>query len=254
MSNDELQKAIDDITSGDAAATAAAAEDNSAGGTASVTLPDDLTGAEANLNFTETPDKTTGETADIFATPPAPDTSSAMPADFGTGSFDNPAASAAPVAPEVGAPEAPLGADPLAGFDPDSVTLNATTPTAEPAQTGASTPAMPETPAPVSEITTTDSLDEKPAETASTEPVEITETKTPETVPVSSGAKSVAEEAMKELYPLLDKVPSMTDKEKFDVCMQVGEEALPNALQYAKGITDETEKAEALLKIIQSTK
>ncbi|MBR3368887.1 hypothetical protein IKG45_03850 [Candidatus Saccharibacteria bacterium] len=247
MSNDELQKAIDDITSGDAAATSAATADDSATttGTASVPLPDDLTtgSTPTDLNFTETPDAS-GSAADIFAAPPTPDTSSAMPAGVEEPAT-NPATEAAPAVDE-----SALGADPLAGFDPDSVTLNTTetVPAEAVAETASTAPVKPAVVA--TEIPTTDTLDQKPAEPVSTEPIDLTETAP---VPVVE-AGNVVDEAMKELYPLLDKVPSMTDKEKYDVCMKVGGDALPKALQYAKGITDETEKAEALLKIIESAK
>lgn len=253
MSNDELQKAIDDITSGDAAAAAAATDDSSAtAGTASVTLPDDLAGgsSDTNLNFSETPDAMAGASADIFAAPPVPDTSSAMPADSG---FDNPAAGAAPAAPEApSVPESPLGVDPLAGFDPDSVTLN----TAEPAAV-ATVPAEPvktsEVPAEPA-MPTTDSLDAQPTEVPNTEPVDITDTALPEAAPVNAVAGDVVSEARKELYPLLDKVSSMSDEEKCDVCLEVGGDALPEALKYAKSITDETARAEKLLQIIEKAK
>lgn len=240
MSNDELQKAIDDITSGDAVATSAAAADDSATttGTATVPLPDDLTtgSTPTDLNFTETPDAS-GAATDIFAAPPTPDTSSAMPAGVEEPAA-NPATEAAPAVDE-----SALGADPLAGFDPDSVTLNTaeTVPAEAVAETASTAPVEP---------VAVDTLDQKPAEPVSTEPVDLTEAAP---APVAE-AGSVVDEAMKELYPLLDKVPSMTDKEKYDVCMKVGGDALPKALQYAKGISDETEKAEALLKIIESAK
>ncbi len=252
MSNDELQKAIDDITSGDAAASAAAADDASTTtgapadtGTATVTLPDDMAGsgvADTNLNFTETPDPTTGASTDIFGAPPAPDISTAMPAGVEEPTT-NPATEAAPSVPE------PVGADPLAGFDPSSVALN-TTPTAETAPAPAPAPEIGVTAsAPATEIPTSDTLGAQPTVDFSA-PVEVAEA-----VPaLATDTNSVVDEAMKELYPLLDKVPSMTDKEKYDVCMKVGGEALPKALQFAKGISDETEKAEALLKIIESAK
>ncbi len=59
------------------------------------------------------------------------------------------------------------------------------------------------------------------------------------------------EEAMKELYPLLDKV-EMPVEEKFDITIKYGEPA--RALDFAKQITDETAKANALLEIINKVK
>lgn len=251
MSNDDLQKAIDDITSGDAAA-AVADESSATPGTASVTLPDDLAGnaSTTDLNFAETPDATAGASADIFTAPPAPDTSSAMPAGVEEPAT-NPATEAAPAVDE-----SALGADPLAGFDPSSVTLN----TAEPAVPVTAEPVVAsESPAvelaSVSEIPTTDSLDAKPAETPVVESANTAETGSPEIEPIPSAVNGdVISEAKKELYPLLDKVPSMSSEDKCDVCLEVGGDALPKALQYAKEIPDETVKAEKLLKIIEGAK
>lgn len=99
MSNDELQKAIDDITNGDGAISDNPAADAADAGVASVPLPDDLATdgsatANANLNYVETPDAGVGASADIFGVPPAPDTTVPMPTDL-----TNPAAVAAPEAP-----------------------------------------------------------------------------------------------------------------------------------------------------------
>ena len=72
----------------------------------------------------------------------------------------------------------------------------------------------------------------------------------------SSDLEAVAREAMKELYPLLDKV-SMEPEEKFEICMEVAEtdkSAISVALSAAKQFSDETKKAEALLQIIDATK
>ncbi len=99
MSNDELQKAIDDITNGDNTVSDNATTDVADTGVASVSLPDDLVAssnvaANTNMNFMETPDANAGVSADIFGVPPTPDASMAMPTDLA-----NPAAAAAPEMP-----------------------------------------------------------------------------------------------------------------------------------------------------------
>ncbi len=231
MSNDDLQKAMDEITNGDNASDTVANNTTADAGAAPLSGSPAAESAPANtnLNFAETPDMTIGAApANLFGTPPAPDTSSAMPA--GTNEpTANPATEAAPAVED-----APLGADPLAGFNPEPVA--SATPAVEAAPAPA--PAEPVMSTPIAETQT-------PIEDTS-----IPEIKTEEPV----GHEEIAEEAMKELYPLLDKVPSMTEEEKFDVCIKVGDEALPNALKYAKGISDDTTKAEALLKIIEKAK
>ena len=58
-------------------------------------------------------------------------------------------------------------------------------------------------------------------------------------------------EALKELYPLLDKV-DMPVEEKFDITMKFGSPA--KALDIAKQMTDETAKANALLEIVNKLK
>lgn len=67
--------------------------------------------------------------------------------------------------------------------------------------------------------------------------------------PVSDNA--TLEEAMRELYPLLDKVDMPVD-EKFEITMKYGEPA--KALELAKQIADDTSKANALVKIIEKLK
>ena len=67
--------------------------------------------------------------------------------------------------------------------------------------------------------------------------------------------EKVKDDAKVELYPLLDKV-NLDAKRKFEICVEVVEKigdkgALSAALQAAKEIADPTEKANALLKIIE---
>ena len=125
-------------------------------------------------------------------------------------------------------------------------------------------PAVPETPGmpPVAEAPVTDSVSEAiEAATANVGAMPVAEP-APETTPVAEapvatpevkpvGNEEVKKEALKELYPLLDKV-QMEPKEKFDIAIEYGEPA--KALEYAKVITDETEKANALLEVINKVK
>lgn len=191
MNNDELQKAIDDITK---EATAPAAEptavDNEAlaNEIAQVTAPaaepvvpaDGATAAEVAANVAAT------AAASFEAPAPAPavpETPSMPPA------TDN------PIAPTVAAPEPALAA-------------------AEPAVE----PKQEEAPAVAEEVNT--DMDE------------------------------IRKEALKELYPLLDKT-DMTVEEKYDICIGMKDEkdAIKNALRYAKEFTDVDKKVDALLKI-----
>ena len=70
-----------------------------------------------------------------------------------------------------------------------------------------------------------------------------------EAVPVADD--DTLNEALKELYPLLDKV-DMPVEEKFDITMKFGSPA--KALDIAKQMTDETAKANALLEIVNKLK
>ena len=100
-------------------------------------------------------------------------------------------------------------------------------------------------------------------------PVEMSEVAAPvveapaaPAAPVAEAAEPVAEaapaadndtlnEALKELYPLLDKV-DIPVGEKFDITMKFGTPA--KALDIAKQMTDETAKANALLEIVNKLK
>ena len=81
---------------------------------------------------------------------------------------------------------------------------------------------------------------------------EVAEAPTVATTPVAAADDAdTLTEALKELYPLLDKV-DMPMEEKFDITMQFGGPA--KALEFAKQITDETAKANALLEIVNRLK
>ncbi len=185
MNNDELQKAIDDITNNNAAAEAASVADATA---ENEQLASELAGAA--------PAAATAE----FAPAPAP--APEVPAEPGM----PPVAAAEAVAPEMAEAVAPA----------------AETPAVEAAPVAEEAPAMPEI-----------KLDNAPVAEA----------------PASDNA--TLEEAMKELYPLLDKVDMPLD-EKFDITMKYGEPS--KALELAKQMTDETAKAKALLAIVERLK
>lgn len=72
-----------------------------------------------------------------------------------------------------------------------------------------------------------------------------------EDAPAPAGSDSTLEEAMRELYPLLDRV-DMPVEDKFDITIKYGEPA--KALDLAKQFTDETAKAKALLEIVNKLK
>lgn len=196
MNNDELQKAIDDITKDNApVAEAAPAVDTVA---ENEQLANELAGAAAPA-VPETPD---------FAAAPAP----AVP--------ETPGMPPMPEAPVAPAPEAPAEPAPVA---PE--------PVAEPAPAPEVAPAPEPVAVPEIQLGNTDMIGEAPAPAGDT-----------------------LHEAMRELYPLLDKV-SMTNEEKFDICMQVDDaQAAAKALEYAKQFADETAKANALLEIINKVK
>lgn len=199
MNNDELQKAIDDITR-DSVAPAPAesdAADNEA-------LADEMAAA---------PVKGEGVTLQPTAEAPA-----AAPA---------PAPAPAPepvVASEVNMPVAP------APVVPD---------------TPAMPPAMPEAPVAPRPVVAEETV--AAAEVVAPAPAEING---------SVDLAGVEKEALKELYPLLDKV-QMDPQEKFEICMKVAQDeksAVSGALEAAKQIADEATKAEALLEIIEAVK
>ena len=188
MNNDELQKAIDDITR-DTAAPAAAAPT-----TAAVAENDQLADELEQVTTTAVPE------VDLGVAP-------------------------APVVPED--PAMPPAAEPVVET-PAAVTEEVAAPVAEPAPV-------------VEEVA------EAPAEPVveAVEPVAPVE----EAAPVADDA--TLEEALKELYPLLDKV-DLPAQEKFDITMRVGEPS--RALEYAKKIADDTAKANALLAIVEKLK
>ena len=182
MNNDELQKAIDDITRDNASAEAAPAVDAAASTVENEQLANELAGA-------------------------APASEAVAPETAAT-----PVVDAAPVVAETDFAPAPA-----------------------PAPEVPVEPAMP----PMS----------RPVAAPETSVVETVSAAPEAAAPVSDNA--TLEEAMRELYPLLDKV-EMPVEEKFEITMKYGEPA--KALELAKQIADDTSKANALMKIIEKLK
>ena len=189
MNNDELQKAIDDIT-----------KDNNVA----------LDEAQANGAMTESEQLVNEMTQSAAAAESTPDVAPAP--DFG-----NPPAPAVPDAPgmpPVGTPEIIHEASPAALPE---------------------TPEAPEAPE-VPEIEIEPIAKEPEAAAPAAE---------------SGSDNDTLNEALKELYPLLDKV-DMPAMEKFDITLKFGTPA--EALDLAKSIPDDTEKANALLEIVNKLK
>lgn len=182
MNNDELQKAIDDITNSNATTEAAAPEAAAVSAAENEQLANEMAAPSAPV---------TGAGVDLAPTPEV---------DLGT--------APAPAVPE------------------------------EPAMPPVEAAAAPEAPvaAPAVETPVMGAI-ETPAVEAAPE------------APVSDNA--TLEEAMKELYPLLDRV-EMPIEEKFDITLKYGEPA--KALELAKQMTDENAKANALLAIVEKLK
>ncbi|MBR3319714.1 hypothetical protein IKG20_00165 [Candidatus Saccharibacteria bacterium] len=197
MNNDELQKAIDDITKDNAPDAAAPAVDAAA---ENEQLANELVGAAPAAPEVE------------LAAAPAP----AIPTEPSM-----PPTAEAPVeeAPIASAPEAPVA--PAA-------------------------PAPASAPEPLAE-----EVEEVPAPE-----IKLGNAQVDDIVPEAPEAPAARDddtlnEALKELYPLLDRV-DMPVEEKFDITLKFGEPA--KALDLAKKITDETKKANALLEIVNKLK
>ena len=221
MSNDELQKAIDDITKGDAGGATEGTSENEA-------LVDEM--VQAGM-------PTTGE--GLSLTPMGG-------AEAGAGT--NVAEAAEAIAPEMAA--APEIKIPEVGAMPPAEEKPVTSaPVSEPSVAAGATAI--ETAPVAPEVSAT--IPEAPV----TEPA-AAEVSTPEISAPKGSAEleEIEKEALKELYPLLDKV-MLPAEEKFEICMTVYEtdkNALSGALEAAKEIKDEKLKAESLLKIIERVK
>ncbi len=192
MNNDELQKAIDDITKDNATADVAPATDAAAEN-----------------------EQLANELTQPVAPAPAPGADYAAAPDFG-------------VAPAPAVPDAP-GMPPMSAPEPEAPVA---APVVAPEAPEVQDVEVPEIKAPEVEAEAEPAVEEPEAET-------------------EAGDDVTLNEAMKELYPLLDKV-DMPVTEKFDITMKFGGPA--KALELAKKIPDETAKANALLEIVNRLK
>ena len=223
MSNDELQKAIDDITSG---GDSAAGETTSPANEVVVPSSDVEVGGVANGGF-----------GGSFAEPVAPAVGDMGTSDFGL-----------PMPPADGQPMSGMtGVDGgLGGFMPSpnepKMEENAgVSNMVEPTSAAPVAPSVPE-------------IKEAPVAAPVAE-----ETKMPELSedgPKDPELKEVETAALLELYPLLEKM-NVNAREKFDICMKVIEKtgekgATSAALNAAKGIADEKEKGECLVKLVET--
>ncbi len=126
-------------------------------------------------------------------------------------------------------------------------------------------PILPETPATAPTINfanpapaTPTPVEEAPAEVAPVieeTPVKATQEIATE-APASLNMKQVKEAALRDLIPLLDRLP-LSAKQKFDIYHDIIEElhdytAVEHAYHAAAEITDDTERAEALLYLVES--
>lgn len=197
MNNDELQKAIDDITKETAAPTENVAAE-----------------AEALAN----------EIAGVTVPSGAPTT--------GEGVALNPTGAAEAAAPAIEIPAAPAPEVPEAPAMPPKAAAPA--PEAQPSVAApVEVPAAPVAEKPKMEVPEVPAMEPEPAASE-----------------VTGEMADIKKEALKELYPLLDKT-DMTAEEKYEICMEMQSEpdAMRRALDYAKKFEDTDKKVEALLTI-----
>jgi hypothetical protein len=196
MNNDELQKAIDDITRDTAAPVA-----------------------------------------------PAPTTAAVVENDQLADELEQQQATVAPT------PEIILGTAPAPVVPEDPAMPPAVKPVEEAAAVATAEPEVVAAPAAEPVAPVTEEVAEAPIAEPETEPEVEPVAPVEDKKPISDDV--TLEEALKELYPLLDKV-EMPAQEKFDITMRVGEPS--KALEYAKAIADDTAKANALLAIVERLK
>ena len=259
MSNDELQKAIDDITSSENSATESVVENNAT----DMPLTDDVAQqTEDAMNELEK-----------VAAAPVPDISGDS---FGMPMM--PPNNVADVTEESAAEELKMAAENkktanlsiggnsgsvnVAGDQADATNIPVlTTPPASDSVTEAPAenlaPVAPATEMPAEPTMPAPEVAETPDFSASAMTGE--EVKMPElseSGPEDPELKEVEIAALLELYPLLEKM-NVNAREKFDICMKVIEKtgekgATSAALSAAKGIQDENERGECLVKLVET--
>lgn len=291
MSNDELQKAIDDITN--EGMVNAAPQDTGV----AVELPEEMISGNKNpmpvvgaAPVIETP-QPTGEGMNIEvqqAEPEVPDLSnnpfaSAPAPEANAASEGLPTLGEIPAAPEMPTnisveapaegilPEAPAPA-------PETTTAGGVeVPVNIPVETEATGEGiLPEAPVvPMEEVNAPESAPEAPEapempevvttavpenEAANEAPEAVEAPEVPETLEVAGetddvDVEQINSEAMSELYPLLDVMNGYPEK-KFEIALSIAKKgdkkALKTAFEAAKAISDSTVKGESLMKIIEA--
>ena len=95
-----------------------------------------------------------------------------------------------------------------------------------------------------------------PAEPAPVEPAPAVEAPEPEPIPDSLNTSEIKKAALRDLIPLLDRL-NMSSSEKFHIYRDIFDDlkdytVLDPAYRAAREITDETERANALLYLVKS--
>lgn len=159
----------------------------------------------------------------------------------------------APVAPvvEEAAPEVDNMISPaVSAMSEDVLEATETPEVIETTEVLAPAPEVTEEPAPAPAVEETTVEAEPATETVKEEKVVETTIEKPK----DAELEEVKINALKELYPLLEKM-NVNSRQKFDICMKVVEEtgekgATESALSAAKGIADEEERGECLMKLV----
>lgn len=243
MSNDELQKAIDDITSSSDASAA------SADGAATVSLPDDFAKPAAdNLGVSDVPENNLA----AAAAPAEPAMKNGM--DFEALPIEDKYAEK--TSPEMDIPA--VGAMPPADLNTNIKEAPNEAPIMD-ATVGADIVA--ETPKVEDENSLDTTLDNTLGANMNEAPNEAPIEKdvlpeVPEMKTTDPDLVEIETKALLELYPLLEKM-NIAARQKFDICMKVIEKtgekgATSAALAAAKDIADEKEKGECLIKLVEA--
>lgn len=140
------------------------------------------------------------------------------------------------------------GADNASSTDIASSLEQESAPSSTDTGNGSSTPSVPTG-------TSTPDLTSSPASTTPTPASSFTLPSTPSSPAVDSGLEAIKHDALKELRPLVDKL-NLSAEEKFDTYLLLIRSTddttlISPAFAAARGITDESEKAQALLDIVK---
>lgn len=227
MSNDELQRAIDDITSG---------------GASTPVMP-----APASNGVVDENEELVNEFGGVAPTKPAMSVAEQVAAELG----ETPT-SAVPIVEPAGSSvsdEPSVPAEPVAPIEPVALGVD------QAVENSINEPVVPEMPA-APDMSEEGSM---MADSAAPETPEVSEV--PEELkmeePVTAGdvdLEEVKRNALRELYPLLKNM-NINPEQAYDICKQVAEMgekgAIAEALEAAKKISDDQTRANALLEIVE---